>query len=57
MYFIAIGLIAQQRNRRTNVLPFTLGPYSSNIDDVVKAIGLILRTLDRSQIVCFLGEA
>lgn len=48
IYFIATSLTAQQRNRRTNVLLFILGPYGSNIDDIIKAIGLILRTLDRS---------
>lgn len=35
---------------------FTLGLYSSNIDDVIKAIGLILRTLDRGQRIRFLGK-
>lgn len=56
MYFIAAGLTAQQRNRRTNVLPFTLSLYGSNIDDVIKAIGPMLRTLDRGQRIRFLGK-
>lgn len=56
IYFIAAGLTAQQRNRRTNVLPFTLGLYSSNMDDVIKAIGPILRTLDRGQRIRFLDK-
>lgn len=39
-------LNVHKRNRRANVFPLTLGPYSSNFADVVKAIKL-LSILDR----------
>lgn len=45
-YIILAGLSFYERTRRTNVLALTLGPYGSNMDAVVRAIGLLLRQLD-----------
>jgi hypothetical protein len=37
-YTIIASLNFQDRNRRQNVLPITLGPYNSNLDDVILAM-------------------
>lgn len=46
IYFIIAALNVRKRDRRANVFPLMLGPYSSNFADVVKAIKL-LSILDR----------
>lgn len=46
IYFIIVALNVRKRDRRANVFPLTLSPYSSNFADVVKAIKL-LSILDR----------
>lgn len=46
IYFIIAALNIRKRDRRANVFPLTLSPYSSNFADVVKAIKL-LSILDR----------
>lgn len=46
IYFIITALNVRKRDRRANVFPLTLSPYSSNFADVVKAIKL-LSILDR----------
>lgn len=45
-YFIPANLPFAERNRRANVLPFTLGPHGSNMDGIVDAVGASLRELD-----------
>ena len=52
-YFTAAGLTFKERNRRINVIPFTLSPHSSNIDSVVDAVRLALRTLDAGKLMPF----
>lgn len=54
IYFILVLLYGHERNRRVNVFPLTLGPYSSNFADVVEAIKL-LAVLDRGVEVYILG--
>lgn len=41
IYFILASLYTRERDRRANVFPLTLGPYSSNFADVVEAIKLL----------------
>lgn len=41
IYFILVSLYARKRDRRANVFPLTLGPYSSNFVDIVEAIKLL----------------
>ena len=38
IYIINVALRYRERIRRANVLPLTLGPYSSNFADVYKAL-------------------
>lgn len=38
IYTIIGGYIYIERNRRTNIIPLTLGPYSSNFEDIIKSI-------------------
>lgn len=54
IYFILVLLSARERDRRSNVFPLTLGPYSSNFADVVEAIKL-LAVLNRGVEVYILG--
>lgn len=54
IYFILALLYGYKRNRRVNVFPLTLGPYSSNFVDIVEAIKL-LAVLDRGVEVYILG--
>lgn len=55
IYFILAALNIYERNRRVNVSPLTLGPYSSNFVDVVEAIRL-LSVLDKGIKVYIPGE-
>lgn len=55
IYFILAALDTHERNRRVNVSPLTLGPYSSNFADVVEAIRL-LSALDKGIEVYIPGE-
>lgn len=54
IYFILVLLSSRERDRRANVFPLTLGPYSSNFADVVEAIKL-LTVLNRGVKVYILG--
>lgn len=45
-YVIPAGFSAQERSRRANVFPITLGPHGSNFDDVIYALAS-LRPLDK----------
>lgn len=54
IYFILVSLSSRERDRRANVFPLILGPYSSNFADVVEAIKL-LTVLDRGVKVYILG--
>lgn len=40
-----------KRKRRTNVFPLTIGPYSSNLDGIIQAIGSFLVQLDTRIII------
>lgn len=44
-YMVVGALTFQERTRRANVLPITLGPHGQNFDDVVDALQ-ILRPLE-----------
>jgi hypothetical protein len=55
-YFIPAGLPFQERTRRTNVIPFTLGPHGTNMANVVEAIGPCLRPLDRGEFITLPGD-
>lgn len=50
-YIILARLSFQERTRRTNVYLVIVSPYSSNIEAVVRAIGLIIRTLDNGELL------
>lgn len=54
IYFILVLLSARERDRRSNIFPLILGPYSSNFADVVEAIKL-LTILNRGIEVYILG--
>ena len=47
MYFIPAALSFQERARRANVFPLTLGPHGSNFADVIGAMRARLAALDR----------
>lgn len=48
MYFIFVSISSYKRTRYTNILLFTIGPYSSNFVDIIKAISTGLLSLNRS---------
>lgn len=54
IYFILVLLSSRERDRRANVFPLILGPYSLNFVDVVEAIKL-LAVLNRGIKVYILG--
>lgn len=45
------AFIIQKRKRRTNVFPLIIGPYSSNLDDVIRVIRSFLVELDTSIVI------
>lgn len=45
-----------ERKRRTNVFPLTIGPYSSNLEGMIQAIGSFLVQLDTGMIMKINGE-
>lgn len=45
-YMLNGALSIQERKRRTNVFPLTIGPHGSNLDDVIRVIGAFLVELD-----------
>lgn len=55
IYFILVALNIYKRNRRVNISPLILGPYSSNFVDVIEAIRL-LSVLDKGIKVYIPGE-
>lgn len=55
IYFILAALDIYERNRRVNVSPLILGPYSSNFADIIEAIRL-LSVLDKGIKVYIPGE-
>lgn len=44
-------LLLKERKRRTNLILLTIGPYRSNLADVVNVIGLLLTELDASIVI------
>lgn len=46
-YFILDSLLFQERARRTNIFPFTLGPYGSNFPNIVKLVEARIAILDK----------
>ena len=56
IYLINAAFSFQERNRRVNVFPLTLGPHGSNLSDVIKAIGPLMSQLDRGLEVMINGE-
>jgi hypothetical protein len=69
IYYMFASLNFQERNRRQNVLPITLGPHGSNLDDVIRALQSLIpldegMTLDINGIettvcvftLCFIGD-
>lgn len=45
-YLLITAFTNKERNRRANVMPLTLGPHSSNTDNVINAISLAIRALN-----------
>ena len=69
IYNIIAAFDVQERNRRQNVLPLTLGPHGSNLDDVVHALKSLIpldegippeikgmKTTVFVFILCFIGD-
>ncbi|EME77041.1 uncharacterized protein MYCFIDRAFT_84721 [Pseudocercospora fijiensis CIRAD86] len=50
-YITLAGLTMQERNRTSNMIPFTLGPHGSNTEDVIEAIAPCLRALEAGQLL------
>lgn len=48
-------LLLKERKRRTNLILLTIGPYRSNLTDVVNMIGLLLTELDASIVISING--
>lgn len=44
-------LLLKERKRRTNLILLTIGPYRSNLADVINIIGLLLTELDASIVI------
>lgn len=55
VYTFIGGYTYVERNRRANIIPITLGPHSSNFEDVVKSLG-DFRAFDQGIELCINGK-
>ena len=56
IYLINAAFSFKERNRRVNVFPITLGPYGSNLSNVIKVIGPLMHQLDGATELMINGE-